>query len=134
MNIYSKVDPKLLLHIINKQSMISAKRTDLVHSTEFLQVGCFTLNNGKTFKPHKHIPINRNTTITQESWVIIRGKIKAILYDIDDTIIHEEILESGDCSITLKGGHNYECLEDDTVVYEYKTGPYNGQEADKTFI
>ena len=32
------------------------------------------------------------------------------------------------------GGHTYEILVDDTVVYEYKTGPYMGQAKDKEFI
>ena len=46
----------------------------------------------------------------------------------------EEILNQGDASFTLYGGHNYQILEDDTIVYEYKTGPYEGQKLDKTFI
>jgi hypothetical protein len=45
-----------------------------------------------------------------------------------------EILHVGDASFTLEGGHNYEILEDNTLVYEYKTGPYEGQEMDKKFI
>ena len=87
-----------------------------------------------TFKPHKHVYCEKTTTIAQESWVVIEGKVKAILYDIDDNIISEEILNAGDCSITLYGGHTYEILEDNTLVYEYKTGPYLGIEADKAFI
>ena len=39
-----------------------------------------------------------------------------------------------DISITFYGGHNYVSLEDDTRVYEYKTGPYMGQARDKEFI
>ena len=92
------------------------------------------MDNGKTFRPHKHITQHRQTDITQESWIVIQGRVKAILYDIDDTIIREPILEVGDCSMTFRGGHNYLCLEDDSIVYEYKTGPYTGQENDKTFI
>ena len=72
--------------------------------------------------------------IAQESWVVIKGKVKCIFYDINHEILCTPILEAGDCSITLEGGHTYEILEDDTVVYEYKTGPYEGQELDKTFI
>jgi hypothetical protein len=56
------------------------------------------------------------------------------MYDIDDTIIHTPILHKGDCSITFYGGHTYEILEDNTVVYEYKTGPYYGLQNDKEFI
>jgi hypothetical protein len=36
--------------------------------------------------------------------------------------------------ITLEGAHTYTILENDTLVYEYKTGPYEGQELDKQFI
>ena len=55
-------------------------------------------------------------------------------FDIDDTVLATPILKPGDASFTLEGGHNYVILEDDTVVYEYKTGPYEGQKLDKTFI
>jgi hypothetical protein len=55
-------------------------------------------------------------------------------YDLDDTIITREILLPGDISMTFKGGHNYRILEDNTLVYEYKTGPYLGIEYDKKFI
>jgi len=93
------------------------------------------MEKGKTFKPHKHIfKEGESEVIAQESWVVIKGSVKVILYDLDDTIIKKVILHPGDCSITLKGGHNYEILEDDTVVYEYKTGPYKGQSLDKEFI
>jgi cupin fold WbuC family metalloprotein len=132
--IYSKVNPDVLLHIINRQKEVSETRTDLSPGKEYLQVSCFKLNNGKTFKAHKHIENIRETDITQESWIVIKGKVKAILYDIDDTVLEEIELCQGDCSITFRGGHNYLCMEDDTVVYEYKTGPYFGQEKDKEFI
>ena len=132
--IYSKVNPTILCHIVNKKSEILETRTDVCPNDKFLQVSCFYLPLGKTFKPHKHIENIRTTNITQESWVVISGKIKAILYDIDDSILSEEILECGDCSITFIGGHNYESLEENSTIYEYKTGPYFGQEKDKVFI
>ena len=132
--IYSKKNPELLLHIINRKKNITSKRCDISPANEFLQLSCFSLPKNKTFKAHYHIPLERKTTITQESWVIIQGKIKATLYDIDNEIIAEPILEAGDCTITFHGGHNYLALEDDTLVYEFKTGPYFGQKKDKKFI
>ena len=57
-----------------------------------------------------------------------------LYYDLDRTMLCEKILQPGDCSITLHGGHNYLCLEDDTVIYEFKTGPYNGRDKDKEYI
>ena len=49
-------------------------------------------------------------------------------------MIHEDVLCAGDFSVTLYGGHNYEILEKNTFVYEYKTGPYYGVKLDKEFI
>ena len=66
--------------------------------------------------------------------MVIKGSVKCFFYDLDDKLIQTEILNAGDCSITLSGGHNYEILEEETVVYEYKTGPYEGQIKDKVFI
>ena len=130
---YSTIDGRLL-HVVNRKEDISSKRVDICPNDKYLQVSCFSLPKEKTFKPHKHIPLERSTDITQESWVVIQGKIKAILYDLDDTILEEVVLNRGDCSITFEGGHNYESLEDDTLVYEYKTGPYFGQKKDKVVI
>lgn len=132
--LYSKIDPTILLHIVNKLSDISYTRTNLTPDNEFLQMSCFKLDNNKTFRPHRHIENNRHTTITQESWIVIKGKVKAFLYDLDDTILEEVELNAGDCSITLRGGHNYLCLENDSIVYECKTGPYFGIKKDKVFI
>jgi hypothetical protein len=133
--IYSKIEKNKLLHIINRLSDIDT-RTDIVDSNQFIQCASLKMNSGKTFKPHKHIEKERtySNKIAQESWVVIKGRVKCKFYDIDDTLIAEPILEAGDASFTLYGGHNYEILEDDTIVYEYKTGPYEGQELDKVFI
>ena len=92
------------------------------------------LEKGKTFKPHKHIEKEKITNIAQESWLVFKGSVKCIFYDLNDEIIEEVILRAGDLSMTFRGGHNYVILEEDTVVYEYKTGPYLGIENDKEFI
>lgn len=133
--IYSKVQPDKLLHIINRLSEIEG-RTEVVPEENFIQCATLKMEKGKTFPPHKHITKERTYAeqIAQESWVVIKGSVKCIFYDIDDTIIATPILYVGDASFTLYGGHTYEILEDDTIVYEYKTGPYEGQKLDKTFI
>ena len=130
-DIYSKIDNNILLHIIYKIDKEMQPRIDLTEEDKFLQVSLMKFNNGKTFIPHKHLNLDRNTSITHESWVIIKGKVKAILYDIDDTVIHEEILEAGDCSITFVGAHNYLFMEDDSLIYEFKNGPYMGPDLDR---
>ena len=132
--IYSKVNPEKLLHIVLRKHDVKKERMNIIEDEHFLQLAAMLLPAGKTFKPHKHIYHQKTTTIAQESWVVIEGSVKAYLYDLDDVVIETPVLESGDVSITLYGGHTYEILEEDTLVYEYKTGPYLGQQFDKVFL
>lgn len=133
--IYSKVDPEKLLHMIVRKDDFKPGRKDVVEENQFIQCSILQMENGKTFKPHKHIWKERTrNVIAQESWIVVQGSVKCIFYDTDDTLIAEPILYPGDASFTLEGGHNYEILEDDTLVYEYKTGPYEGQLMDKVFL
>ncbi len=133
--IYSKVDPSKLLHLIVRKDDITPGRQDVIPEENFIQCSILNMEEGKTFKPHKHIWKERTrNVIAQESWIVIQGSVKCVFYDIDDTVIAEPILNVGDASFTLEGGHNYYILEDNTLVYEYKTGPYEGQKLDKTFI
>jgi cupin fold WbuC family metalloprotein len=135
MIIYSKAQRGLLLHIINRAYEITEKRKDLVPADQFIQVASFKLQKGKTFLPHRHIDKpGPPLVVAQESWIVLKGRVKCIFYDVDGTHIGNFELGPGDCSITLHGGHNYEALEDDTVIYEAKTGPYSGQHLDKEFI
>ena len=131
---YSKAAPDKLLHIVVRLNEV-ASREDLIPSENFIQCAALKMNKGKTFRPHKHIYKKRTyKKIAQESWVVIQGAVECIFYDLDDTELARSILKPGDASFTLEGGHNYLILEDNTVVYEYKTGPYEGQEYDKVFI
>ena len=135
--IYSKIDKNKLLHIVCRfEEPNPPYREDVIDENEFLQCSVMCFSKDKTFKPHKHIYKKRSydKQIAQESWVVIKGSVKCILYDLDDTVIATPILNQGDSSFTLHGGHNYEIIEDNTIVYEYKTGPYEGQRLDKTFI
>jgi len=127
-------DGSTLLHKIFRKEDFVESRVDISPEEEYLQLSSLRMDKGKTFKPHKHIIHEKLTDIAQESWVVVQGRVKAILYDLDDQIIREVVLNPGDISITYRGGHNYLILEDDTLVYEYKTGPYLGQKLDKTFI
>lgn len=133
--IYSKIEPGKLLHFVVRDEEFQPGRFDLLHPNNFLQCSMLNLNKGVTFKPHRHIWKDRDEkVIAQESWVVMKGSVKCFFYDLDNTFICEKILRVGDASFTLEAGHNYEILEDGSKVFEYKTGPYRGQEQDKVFI
>lgn len=131
--IYSRIQPHTLLHLVYRLDEIKG-RTNISPDEEFLQLASIQMQKGQTFNAHKHIILEKTTNIAQESWLVIKGSVKCIFYDLDDTIIAEPVLLPGDCSMTFRGGHNYLILEDNTIVYEYKTGPYLGQEMDKVFL
>ena len=133
--IFSKKNPEKLLHIINYFNEIN-ERTNVAPEEQYIQLATMKLNSGKTFSPHKHVWREQKNikTIAQESWVVIQGSVCVHLYDLDDTHLCDEVIEKGDCSITFEGGHNYTIISDNTVVYEYKTGPYYGEKKDKTSI
>jgi cupin fold WbuC family metalloprotein len=109
-------------------------RVDFTSEDKFLQVAAIKIPNQKSFRPHQHITCKRETDMTQESWVIMRGRIDVVLYDEEGQIMGEEILREGDCMVTFYGGHSFKCMEENTLVYEFKTGPYFGREADKVFL
>lgn len=137
-SIYSRIDNSKLLHqyiALSKPGDDSVFRRQNVSSeSESLQLALIEMPEGHTFKAHKHIVFDRNMPRPQESWVVIRGSVCVYYYDIDDTLIKTVHLSPGDSTITYEGGHNYKALCNNTIVYEFKTGPYMGQAKDKEFL
>lgn len=134
-HIYSKIEPGKILHTIVRKEDLTPGRKEVVSEDNFIQCAILNMEKGKSFKPHRHIWKERTrNVIAQESWIVVQGSVKCIFFDLDDNIIATPVLYPGDASFTLEGGHTYEILEDNTLVYEYKTGPYEGQALDKTFI
>ena len=133
-NVHSRIDPSVLLFVINRRENISEDRQDLSPGEEYLQCATKQLTKGTTFAPHRHNELVRETNITQEAWVFLQGKVAARFWDIDDKLIYETELGAGDAAIVFRGGHSFEVLEDETILYEFKTGPYYGVEKDKSYI
>lgn len=124
-----------LLHIVVRGHSAIPGRANIVQPDQFLQVALMNMPKGTTFKPHKHKWKNGvDKVIAQETWIVIKGKVKAFYYGLDDKLLAVVTLEPGDCGITLQGGHNYEILEEGTIAFEVKSGPYTGQENDKEMI
>jgi cupin fold WbuC family metalloprotein len=132
---FSKIDPQKLLHVVVRKEDLTPGRVEVVPEDNFIQCALLNMEKGKTFKPHRHIFKERTrNVIAQESWIVIQGSVKCTFYDLDNSVLVEPILNPGDASFTLEGGHTYTILEDNTLVYEYKTGPYEGQALDKIFL
>ncbi len=139
MQIFSKVESGLLLHGIQRITELSQQsitRRDLSNSNDSLQIASLRLKELTSFKPHSHLEksISDYRTRAQECWVVITGLVKVSYYDLDDSFLEELVLFPGDISYTFKGGHGYEILQANSLVYEFKSGPYYGPDLDKRFI
>lgn len=132
--IYSKLNGKLL-HQVDYLQPLTEQRQDLCPDEQFLQCALLNMKKGTKFRPHQHIWKQKNQSIiAQESWCVIRGSVKVYFYDIDSTLLETLVIKAGDATFTFEGGHTYEILEDETIVREYKTGPYEGIDNDKIFL
>lgn len=136
--IYSKVDGSLL-HIVYRREDLESQyvpRVNFGEESDFLQVASIKSPPNKDYASHIHLPRDRElkNLKAQESWVVIVGGVEVHYFDLDEKPICSRKLYSGDLTITFHGGHGYSILEKETLVYEFKSGPYEGIEIDKRFI
>lgn len=132
--IYSKLEPNKLILSLLRYDDISEYRTDICPDEEYLQISGRKIKSGVKVKAHRHIPFQRKTDITQEAWVVFEGCIKGTFYDLDNSILYETEIKRGDVIVLFRGGHSLEVLDNDTIFYEFKTGPYYGIDDDKELI
>lgn len=133
-NLYSRCDPLVLLAtVFSPTNQIG--RTDAAGTEEILQVSRICLGKDKVLRNHRHIELTERTTHgTVESWVLIQGKLAVNLYDTDDSLLTEFVMTPGDCMTLYRGGHGFTVLEDQTLIYEFKNGPYLGASLDSKTI
>ena len=135
--IYSKVDPAVLLHTIytHERAPVSHEgaKSHLTEPSHFLQAVSFSMPSGAESKPHTHNAQERVTSHTHEALLVFKGSIELSIYDIDNTLIERVVLKEGDCYVIFAGGHSIRALES-AQLFEFKNGPYNGPEKDRTFI
>jgi len=133
-NCFSKIKEDKLIFSILKLEEIEDQRVDVCPENEYLQVCGRVMNSGFIVQPHKHLETSRTTDITQESWIILEGSVKASFYDLDNSFLCDRIIKKGDVVVFYRGGHGLEVLEDNTIFYEFKNGPYYGVKKDKEMI
>ena len=127
-----------LLHLVVKvdKELAEFERIELISPENFLQGAVIAAETGRTFEPHFHLRRSRSFSnlIAQEAWIVLTGRVEVTYFDLQNKAICKRTIGPGDCSITLAGGHGYEILEGPSRVFEFKSGPYEGQAKDKEFI
>ena len=78
-------------------------------------------------EPGTEVPIHRHPT-KDESFVILRGRVRSTTYNDDGTIFESVVLcaEDGVYGVNIPKGvwHKLESLEEDSVIFECKEGPF----------
>ena len=84
-------------------------------------------------EPGTVVPIHQHPT-KDETFVILRGKVKVNTYNDDGSIIEsiELNLDDGRYGVNIPKGvwHKLECIEEDSVIFECKEGPFVPHEKD----
>jgi cupin fold WbuC family metalloprotein len=84
-------------------------------------------------EPGTEVPIHKHPT-KDETFVILRGKVRVTTHRDDGTIIENVVLctDEGRYGVNIPKGvwHKLECIEEDSVIFECKEGPFVPHEKD----
>ena len=92
---------------------------------QLLEDKCHRMLNA--VEPGTVVPIHRHPT-KDESFVILRGKVRVTTHNDDGSIIEDVVLsqESGNYGVDIHKNvwHKLESLESGSVIFECKEGPF----------
>lgn len=78
-------------------------------------------------EPGTKVPVHRHSGVT-ETMIILRGSLHVNIYNREKVVVRKVLLDSGngEYGVSIPAGewHNVEALENGTVIFEVKEGPY----------
>ena len=116
---------KSLLDKVSEQAKSSPRLRMNYNFHQSLEDKCHRMLNA--VEPGTVVPIHRHPT-KDESFVVLRGKVKVSTYNDDGSVIKSVVLcqEEGRYGVDIPKGvwHNLESLESGSVIFECKEGPF----------
>lgn len=120
-----KIIDKELLDEVSRQAKQSDRLRKNYNFHESLEDKCHRMLNA--VEPGTLVPIHRHPT-KDESFVILRGKVKSTTYNDDGSVIESVVLchENGVYGVDIPKNvwHRLEAMEPDSVIFECKEGPF----------
>ena len=114
-----------LLNQISTQAKDSPRLRMNFNFHQSLDDKCHRMLNA--VEPGTEVPIHRHPT-KDESFVILRGKVRSTTYNDDGSVIESVVLcaEDGIYGVDIPKNvwHNLESLEPGSVIFECKEGPF----------
>lgn len=116
---------KSLLDQVSLQAKVSPRLRMNYNFHQSLEHKCHRMLNA--VEPGTVVPIHRHPT-KDESFVILRGKVRVTTHNDDGTIIEDVVLrqEGGNYGVDIRKNvwHKLESLESGSVIFECKEGPF----------
>ena len=120
-----KIIGTALLDEVSVQAKASERLRMNYNFHESLDDKCHRMLNA--VEPGTQVPIHRHPT-KDESFVVLRGKVKVTTYNDDGSVIESVVLcqEEGRYGVDIKKGvwHNLKSMAPDSVIFECKEGPF----------
>lgn len=120
-----KIINESLLNGVSAQAKASPRLRMNYNFHQSLEDKCHRMLNA--VEPGTDIPIHRHPT-KDESFVVLRGKVRSTTYNDDGSIIESVVLcqEDGLYGVDIPKGvwHKLESLESGSVIFECKEGPF----------
>ena len=114
-----------LLNRVSAQAKASERLRMNYNFHESLEDKCHRMLNA--VEPGTQVPIHRHPT-KDESFVILRGKVRVTTHNDDGSIIEDVVLSqaSGNYGVDIPKNvwHKLESLESGSVIFECKEGPF----------
>ncbi len=114
-----------LLNMVSAQAKDSPRLRMNYNFHQSLEDKCHRMLNA--VEPGTVVPIHRHPT-KDESFVILRGKVRVTTHNDDGSIIEDVVLsqERGNYGVDIPQGvwHKLESLETGSVIFECKEGPF----------
>lgn len=124
------IDEKLLNEVTEKAKSSPRLRMNY-NFHQSLDDKCHRMLN--SVEPGTVVPIHRHPD-KDESFVLLRGKVKVSTYNDDGSVIESVVLcaEEGKYGVDIPKGvwHNLESLESGSCIFECKAGPFVPHEAE----
>jgi len=113
-----------LAYVIRAQ--LSPKQTTFLTPNDFnFQLGFVVYPAGGEVQRHLHKELERHIVGTAEVIIVKVGHCEIDIYNGNRQLMATRELGPGDVVLTVSGGHGFR-MQEDTVLFEIKQGPYTG--------
>ena len=120
-----------LLDKVSEQAKASPRLRMNYNFHQSLDEKCHRFLNA--VEPGTEVPIHKHPT-KDETFVILCGKVRVTIHRDDGSIIEDVVLcnEEGRYGVNIPKGvwHKLECIEENSVIFECKEGPFVPHEQD----